>query len=225
VAPTVPEEIAVPSSDQRPTPGSGLLPKGRLEAFSDGVLAIVITIIVLELEVPERAEGSDLARALVDEWRSFAAYLISFVFVGGFWISHASATRLVGRVDGIFMRLNLVALFFVSFLPFTTSVMATHLDGEGEHVAVALYGVNLLVASLVLSALISYAATAPGVASDGVADHELVAAVRGRRLLVAVQAAATALAVLLPALAVGVYLAVSLGFIAGPLFQARRPRR
>lgn len=198
------------------------LPKGRLEAFADGVLAIVITIIVLELEVPDREEGEELLTALGREWRSFAAYLISFVFVGGVWIAHANATRLLARADGVLMRLNLVALFFVSFLPFTTSVMATHLDGDGENVAVALYGLNMLVASVVLNAFIFYAARQRHVVADDLADHELLAIERQRRVLVVGQAGATVVAIVLPGLAVGAYLAVSIGFILVPLLQAGR---
>jgi uncharacterized membrane protein len=200
------------------------LPKGRLEAFSDGVLAIVITIIVLELHVPERSEGKELTHALLEEWRGFAAYLISFVFVGGFWIAHASATRLIARTDPILLRLNLIALFFISLLPFTTSVMATHLGGEGENVAVALYGLNLLIASAVLNVVFSYAARREHLVSDEVADHELEAIVRGRRTLVIGQAAATVVAILLPDLAVGAYLAISFGFLLAPLLQARFSR-
>jgi uncharacterized membrane protein len=200
------------------------MPKGRLEAFSDGVLAIVITIIVLELEVPEREAGDDLLTALAHEWRSFAAYLISFVFVGGVWIAHASATRLIARADPMLLRLNLVVLFTVSFLPFTTSVMATHVDGAGEDVAVALYGINLLIASLVLNAFIYYAARHAHLVSDEVADDELRAVERQRRTLIVVQAIATGIAIVLPELAIGAYLVISVGFIVAPLVQARRSR-
>jgi uncharacterized membrane protein len=217
-----------PETGRRPaatTPSTSLMPKGRLEAFSDGVLAIVITIIVLELDVPDQSASETLAHALLDEWRSFAAYLISFVFVGGFWISHATATRLITRTDAILLRLNLVALFFVSFLPFTTSVMATHLGGDGEGLSVALYGLNLLVASIVLNLLISYAAREEGLVSDEVADDELLAIERERRALVAGQAVATGVAIVLPVVAVAAYFAIALGFVVTPLLQARRRRR
>lgn len=199
-----------------------LLPKGRLEAFADGVLAIVITLIVLELDVPAKDEGDHLLTSLLHEWRSFAAYLISFVFVGGIWIAHATACRLIGRVDPVLMRLNLVVLFFVSFLPFTTSVMATHLSGPGESVAVAVYGLNLFVASLVLSVFVFYAARNRELAADDVADEELRAIERERRGLVIGQALATLVAIVLPAVAVGAYLAISVAFIVAPLFRASR---
>jgi uncharacterized membrane protein len=214
--------MANPMGEEPGLRGSEVLPKGRLEAFADGVLAIVITLIVLELEVPDREEGEELLTALGHEWRSLAAYLISFVFVGGVWIAHSNATRLLARADGILMRLNLVVLFFVSFLPFTTSVMATHLDGDGENVAVALYGLNMLVASIVLNAFIFYAARQPHVAADDLADEELLAIERQRRVLVVGQAGATVVAIVLPGLAVGAYLVVSIGFIVVPLLQVGR---
>jgi uncharacterized membrane protein len=208
--------------DAGPNTRSRLMPKGRLEAFADGVFAIVITLIVLELEVPQRDEGDELLSALFHEWRSVVAYLISFVFVGGVWIAHSTATRLMGRADDYLMRLNLVVLFFVSFLPFTTSMMATHLGGPGENVAVAIYGLNLLIASLVLNAFIHYAARHREITSDDVADEELLEIERQRRLIIAMQAAATLMAFVLPNVAVLLYLVISIVFIVGPLLQAGR---
>ena len=108
------------------------LPKGRLEAFSDGVLAIVVTILVLELEVPEAHSNSSLLTELFHSWRNYAGYLISFVFVGGFWVAHSNATRLFSKGDPVLFRLNLVFLFFVSLLPFTTAMMTDYLGQAGE---------------------------------------------------------------------------------------------
>lgn len=216
-------------SEPAPTAPGGstaeLLPKGRLEAFADGVLAIVITLMVLELEVPGTSDQGDLLGALAEEWRSFLAYLISFVFVGGIWISHSNATRLLAHGDAVLFRLNLVVLFCVSLLPFTTSVMATHLGGDGGDVAVALYGINLLVASLVLNAFIGYAARRPELVADEIVDSELTAIERGRRRLVGGQAIAAAVAIFLPGIAVAAYLLISLGFVVMPLVAARRARR
>jgi uncharacterized membrane protein len=202
-----------------------VLPKGRLEAFADGVLAIVITILVLELKVPDAAPDRHLLGALGDEWRSFAGYLVSFVFVGGVWIAHSNATRLIARGDAILFRLNLLALFFVSLLPFTTSLMTHHLGDSGERVAVAIYGLDLFIASLTLNAFIRYAASRPDLVADEIADHELDAIVRERRSLLAAQGGATLVAFVLPGVAVLIYLLTAVAFIVAPLLVARRSRR
>lgn len=202
-----------------------LLPKNRLEAFADGVLAIVITLLVLELKVPPVEETGELWHALTGEWREYAGYLISFVFVGGVWIAHSGATNLMERGDPVLYRLNLLVLFFVSLLPFLTSLMTTHLGEEGEHVAVALYGLNLFVASAMLNAFIRYAGHHPDLAADDLADDELRDIERRRRGLVAGLGVSAAVALLLPDLAVGLYLLVALTFIVAPLVIARRSRR
>ena len=124
------------------------LPSDRLSAFADGVFAIVITLLVLELPVPEATEG--LLWALLEEWPDFLAYIISFVFIGGLWITHSSITQMTEHEDGVTYRMTLVMLFFVSLLPFSTSLMAKHLAGPGSHLSVLIYGLNLLIASIML---------------------------------------------------------------------------
>lgn len=206
-------------------PESGLLPKGRLEAFTDGVLAIVITILVLELDIPEAGSSHGLLAALGDEWRSFLGYLISFVFVGGVWVAHSNATRLIAKGDAVLFRLNLLVLLFVSLLPFTTSLMTSYLGKPGESAAVAIYGLDLFVASLLMNVLIGYAARTPHLVAGEVADEELVGALRERRVLVGVQGAAALLALLAPNAAVFLYLLISVAFVVAPLIIAGRARR
>jgi uncharacterized membrane protein len=90
---------------------------GRLEAFSDGVLAVIITIMVLELKPPP---GTDLA-ALRSVVPTFAAYVLSFVYIGIYWNNHHHMLRAAGRIDGRAMWLNLFLLFWLSLVPFTTA--------------------------------------------------------------------------------------------------------
>ena len=201
-----------------------LLPKGRLEAFADGVLAIVITILVLELKVPGHGEGGHLAHALGQEWRVFAGYLISFVFVGGVWIAHANASRLIKHGDQILFRLSLLQLFFVTLLPFMTSLMTTHLGGSGERLAVPLYGLDLLLASVMLNVMIRYLADNRHLVTNEIADEELRDIARQRRGTLALLAIATVLAILLPNVAVGLYLLATVAFVIAPLVIARRSR-
>ena len=115
--------------------------KGRFEAFSDGVLAIIITIMVLELKVPH---GETLA-ALLELWPVFVSYVISFIYVGIYWNNHHHMLHATTRVNGAMMWANLNLLFWLSLFPFATGWM-----GENHFGAVpsAVYGGVLLMAAL-----------------------------------------------------------------------------
>lgn len=204
-------------SKGHPNARRGAVPKGRLEAFSDGVFAIVITLLVLDLEIPGR--GTDLREELLAAWPAYLAYLVSFAFIGGAWIAHTTMTRFTKAADAQLMRLNLVLLLFVSFLPFTTSVMATYLNTQDEQLGAILFGVNLTLAGVLINALLAYAARRPGLA-DHAAEEELRRFEKDRRLSVGLQAAATVLAVFWPLVSVLVFLGVSLLILIDPLLRA-----
>ena len=113
----------------------------RLEAFSDGVLAIIITIMVLELRVPHGAKLADLAESRT----SFLTYLLSFIYIGIYWNNHHHMFQLVRHVNGLVLWANLHLLFWLSLYPFTTAWMdETHL----ARTPVVIYGVNLLGAAV-----------------------------------------------------------------------------
>jgi uncharacterized membrane protein len=117
----------------------------RLEAFSDGVFAIAITLLVLDIHVPEPGSG-DLGHELLAQWPSYAAYVISFITIGIIWINHHAAFSRLRAVDHSILILNLLLLLSVGVLPFTTSLMATYLkEGSGEGLAAAIYGASFLV--------------------------------------------------------------------------------
>lgn len=122
------------------------MPKGRLEAFTDGVMAIIITIMVLELKVPH---GEDL-HALVALWQVFLSYALSFLYVGIYWNNHHHMLATVRQVSGTILWSNLLLLFCLSLFPFATAWM-----GENHFAALptALYGVVLLAAALAYYAL------------------------------------------------------------------------
>lgn len=202
------------------TPAS-LLPTSRLEAFSDGVFAIAITLLVLELDVPEGVDG--LLDDLGEQWPSYLGYLVSFAFIGGVWVAHATLTRFTKAADQVLMGLNLVLLLLVSFLPFTTSLLATHLADDGEHVAVVIFGINLTLASVMVNVIFGHVARTPGLAIDG-ADEQLRAFDRHRRIVVFVMAVATLLGLVLPGAAVVIYLGISLLLLVEPIWRAHRAR-
>jgi TMEM175 potassium channel family protein len=215
--------------------GAGrLLPSSRLEAFSDGVFAIAITLLVLELHVPNGHQ--QLVQALGHEWPRYVGYLVSFAFIGGVWIAHSNMTRFIKAADPTLMRLNLTLLLFVSVLPFTTAIVATHLFATflplsrdtvfhpgtpAERVAVVLFGLNLTLAAFMVYRVIRYAARTPGMAADDVAEEELQAFSRERRTAALFQGGATVLGAFLPVVAIAFYLAVSLIFVIEPLRRVR----
>lgn len=129
---------------------------GRLEAFSDGVLAIIITIMVLELEVPH---GHDLAALWRATGTGFLTYVLSFAYVGIYWNNHHHLFQVVQRVTGGVLWANLHLLFWLSLLPFTTGWM----DTTGfARVPVMVYGFNLLASALAWWILLGFAIRAEG---------------------------------------------------------------
>jgi uncharacterized membrane protein len=116
----------------------------RLEAFSDGVFAIAITLLVLDIHVPPTGEGS-LGHELLTQWPTYAAYVISFLTIGIIWINHHAAFSRLRSVDHSILILNLLLLMSVGILPFTTSLMAEYLkEDSGESLAAAVYGASFL---------------------------------------------------------------------------------
>jgi uncharacterized membrane protein len=117
----------------------------RLEAFSDGVLAIAVTLLVLDLHVPSIRPGVSLAHELGRQWPNFAAYAVSFATIGIIWINHHAMVRRLQAVDHTILVLNLGLLLSIGLLPFTTALMAAYLDGaHGQHLAAAIYSGSLL---------------------------------------------------------------------------------
>jgi uncharacterized membrane protein len=174
--------------------------KGRLEAFSDGVLAIIITIMVLELEVPH---GTDL-RALRPLIPILLSYLLSFVFIGIYWNNHHHLMHAVHRVNGPTLWANLHLLFWLSLIPFVTAWM-----GENHFVAwpVALYGVVLLAAGSAYFILVRVLISHHG------ADSPLAVAVGSDvkgRISMAIYAAAIPLAFVHAGIACALYVVVAI---------------
>jgi uncharacterized membrane protein len=113
----------------------------RLETFSDGVIAIAITLLVLELHVPTET-GGELWPSLLRQWPSYLAYLISFTVIGIIWVNHHGILALVARVDRPLLYLNLLLLLTVAGIPFPTALVAEHLQSPeiDANVATAIYG-------------------------------------------------------------------------------------
>ncbi|HEY7275046.1 MAG TPA: TMEM175 family protein [Trebonia sp.] len=128
--------------------------RGRLEAFSDGVFAVAITLLVIDLAVP--APGREaLGRQLVTHWPSFAAYGVSFLTIGIIWVNHHTLFRNFADVDRTMLFLNLLMLFFVVTIPFATATMAAYLRSGGvdASLAAAIYQGVFLCMSLAFGGL------------------------------------------------------------------------
>jgi uncharacterized membrane protein len=128
--------------------------KNRLEAFSDGVFAVAITLLVLEIGVPA---GDDLWHKLGDEWPSFASFFVSFWVIGIIWVNHHGVIDHLKRADRGVLYLNLFVLMSVVLIPFATALMAEHLNsGDDEHVAAAVYAVAFVLMAVSFGILWEY---------------------------------------------------------------------
>jgi TMEM175 potassium channel family protein len=143
----------------RQRPGGSRRDTFRIEAFSDGVIAIAITLLILEIKVPpveETDSNSELWRQLRDLWPSYAGFAISFFIIGIMWANHHNIYKHIKEVDHYFLLINIVFLFCVAFLPFPTAVLAEHLNEVGQSAAVIFYSGSFLVTACVYNLLWMY---------------------------------------------------------------------
>lgn len=196
--------------DEQSNPSSGagrVLGKSRMEAFSDGVLAIAITLLVLDIAL--RPPGSPLDEFL-NAWPAYLAYVISFLTIGAAWIGHHGLTDRLDRVDVILLRLNLLFLLVVSFLPFPTRLVADALqqDTDRERVAVVVYGCTLLMIRLIFSIMDAYARRAHLVDAD-IEDPDLDEERRKFAFVVAAYLLTIAISLAIPIVGVILYFAIA----------------
>ena len=119
---------------------------GRILALSDGVFAIALTLLILEIAVPA-TNAAGLPKALLGLWPRYLAYVVSFVVIARFWVIHRLAFRLIARDDAVLVWLNLLLLMFVAFLPFPTAVLGKH---NTSPAAAVLYASSVILAGMYL---------------------------------------------------------------------------
>jgi uncharacterized membrane protein len=150
----------------------------RIETFSDGVFAIAITLLVLDIRVPSGL--GHLKDALEHEWPAYLAYVTSFLTIGGVWITHHTIYSALRYVDATMMRINLLLLMVTAFLPFPTAILAEALRAppDAAETAVVLYGATALVIELLLQASVRHADSThdrapvrPSEVREGAASH------------------------------------------------------
>jgi len=197
------------------------LSKVRVEAFSDGVFAIAITLLVLEIAVPLSSEH-DLIGALLALWPSYLAYVISFLTIGWVWIGHTAIIAHVTGIDRILIRLNLALLLAVAFLPFPTKLMGEYLGrSEPERVAVIFYGLVLLAIELLLAWMWRYVLEARDIRHPDVSDDELEGVRRRMLPGIALFVVALGVSFVVPTIGVLFYLAISV-FLLIPVRSIRK---
>jgi uncharacterized membrane protein len=96
----------------------------RLETFADGVMAIAITLLILEIDVPHVGPGESLAAALADQWPSYAGYVVSFLTIGIMWVNHHHMFKLIQRANHTFLVLNVIFLMVIAAVPRPTALVA-----------------------------------------------------------------------------------------------------
>jgi uncharacterized membrane protein len=143
-------------ASSRPAKPTGVS-TGRLESFSDGVIAVAATLLVLSIGVPEPAKTAHLGlgHSLALQWPIYLAYVTSFMTIGIIWINHHAMISRLARADHSILMLNLILLLTIAVIPFGTSLVATYLkQGHGENLAAGIYGGILLAMAVAFAALL-----------------------------------------------------------------------
>src|SRR5947208_12017677 len=129
----------------------------RLEAFSDGIFAIAMTLLVLEIRLPENIPPGTLGSALLHLWKSYLAFLTSFATIGVMWVNHHRIFNLIRRTDQGVLTLNLLLMLGVTFLPFPTAVVARNIRSVDARTAVLFYNGTFTVIAICWGVLWRYA--------------------------------------------------------------------
>lgn len=139
-------------AEETPAVEAGSLSTTRIEMFSDGVFAIAITLLVLELRPPELEPGhtgfGDTFRAFRDLWPQYLAYLVSFLSIGQAWFKHHTLFRVIARTDDALIGLNTLLLMIVAFIPYPTALLSEYRDGGAFRAAIVVYGATLTILAI-----------------------------------------------------------------------------
>jgi uncharacterized membrane protein len=207
------------TTTQTPSPTSD-----RLELFSDGVIAIAITLLVLDIDVPHVGDG-DLIDALLDQWPSYAAFVISFVVIGIIWVSHHSMFQRIARVDRGLLFVNLALLLGIVFLPFPTGLLAEYVaeGGQNAHVSAAIYSATMTLIGCAFAAMWAHLLRRPHLLVDGLPRDGVRRALHRSFVGPVVYALTIGLAFVNAKACFVVYLLIAAYFIAGPSSRALTP--
>lgn len=212
-------------TDPRPAgPQAQSSTTARLEAFSDGVIAIAITLLVIEIGVPEVGHDS-LWDALVDQWPSYAAFLISFAVIGIMWVSHHSMFERIAIVDRGLLFLNLALLMGIAFVPFPTALLAEYVreGGANSHVAAAIYSAVMALIGLAFVAMWRHLLRNPHLLVAGIPRERIEIAIKKSMVGPVVYGASIGLAFISALACFVVYALVALYFAGNPSSRVATP--
>ena len=153
-----PEARLTPPGAKDPPSGEGLRSPSRVEALSDGVFAIILTLLVLEIAVPKDLSGQSLREVITELRPTMVAWVISFLMAGMYWVTHRDLFARIRFVNRDLVWLNLLFLLPVSLIPFAASVLGEYPD---EPIALHIYGVVMIIAALMRIAMYWYVGRRP----------------------------------------------------------------
>jgi uncharacterized membrane protein len=192
----------------------------RLEAFSDGVFAIAITLLIIEIHVPAREHAETLGHELLRIWPSYLGYLTSFLTIGVMWINHHYVFELIAQVDRTMLLLNTLLLMLIAFVPFPTAVLAQFIETDGARAAAVLYGATLTLTAIAFVAWWRYASAGRRLIGDEVPDEVIDDITRAYTPGTLLYGGAALIAFVQPWVSAAAYLAIAV-FYALPLAQWR----
>jgi uncharacterized membrane protein len=207
-----------------------LSPTGRVEAFSDGVMAIAITLLVLDLKIPGPVQDGHLLDALLGRWPTYVAYLAAFLTIGIIWLNHRTLVDRIARFDARLHWLNLMLLLGVATLPFPTSLVAEYLQhgGDDAKIATALYGLCATLMAVPWGFIWRHLADRPELLEPGYDAAYARAEWKRGTIGLPVYAAAALVALVWPVLSLLLYLAIAVLYavtsqgVAAPRIVANR---
>ena len=192
----------------------------RLETFSDGVIAIAITLLIIEVRVPAREHAETLGHELLRIWPSYLGYLTSFLTIGVMWINHHYVFELIDRVDRTMLLLNTLLLMLIAFVPFPTAVLAQFVETGGARPAALLYGATMTLTAMTYFAWWRYASAGRRLIAEQVPDEVIDDITRAYLPGTLLYGGSALIAFLQPWVSAALYLGIAV-FYALPLAQWR----
>jgi uncharacterized membrane protein len=194
---------------------------GRTEAFSDGVLAIAITLLILEIGVPVVGPDETLTHELLELWPKYVTFAVSFLTIGIIWINHHALFDRVVRIDRRLQSLNLLLLLSVSFVPFPTAVLGDYVrDADNGRAAAVLYGINMLLVGFAFLALWRHLFAHPELRAPGFSDADVRTSIKRTIIGPIVYAIGIAVALVSAPASLVVYAAIAIYFAVGQISRS-----